>query len=198
MTQSQRTSGPADRLWLHPSESLSAARPWPAAGAPVAPLAEDLIRFWLLQDLPPADLRTVTGACQARHYHSGAVIFREKDPSDGLYLIAAGTIYLFAMGQDEGDMLLASVSTGECFGEMGVVDGARRSATAVAKTPTDCYFLPLEAFRDLMERVPLVPLKLLALLSRRMRRTSRLLTDLSGALLPASPTERQHLSTYLR
>ena len=72
------------------------------------------------------------------------------------------------------------MGVGQCFGEMGVIDGEPRSATAVAATLAICYFVPEAPFLDLLERVPLVSLRLLTLLCQRLRRITQWAAELPG------------------
>ena len=55
-----------------------------------------LDRMWLLEGLPAAELAELEAACQERRFTGGETIFRQGDPSDGIYLIAAGAVHEIA------------------------------------------------------------------------------------------------------
>jgi CRP-like cAMP-binding protein len=145
------------------------------AGVPV----ERLGGMWLLHGLPPQQLRDLAAACQERHYAPGEVILRRGDPSDALYFVAAGTVQVYGRAES-GERLLAQAQLSECFGEMGALDGEPRSATAVATSRATCYWVPADAFVELLEQAPLVGMKLTLLLSQRLRRTNSLMAELPG------------------
>src|SRR6266581_936812 len=84
--------------------------------------AAQLARMWLLQDVPPQALEGLAAASEARRYMAGDTIVRQGEPSDGVYFLAAGAIDIYA-ASDEGVQRINRLDVGECFGEMGVIDG---------------------------------------------------------------------------
>lgn len=123
---------------------------------------------WLLVGVPLEYLQPVLDAGHEVAYFPGEVIFHEGDPADGLYLITAGAVRVTATG-DSGETFLAVVKANEVLGEMGVLDGEPRSGTAGALTLCRGYFLPTEPFLDLLERSTAVCMRLLAILTTRLR-----------------------------
>jgi CRP/FNR family cyclic AMP-dependent transcriptional regulator len=156
--------------------------------APRHDRAAQLARMWLLQGLPSAVLANLAAVAEERRYIAGEVILRQGEPADGVYFLAAGVVDIYAAGAD-GAQWLNRLNVGECFGEMGVVDGAPRSATAIAVSLAFCYFVPEEPFLDLVEQVPEVTLRLVTLVSRRLRRLNRFTAELPGPphALPREP-----------
>lgn len=69
-----------------------------------------------------------------RDLGEGAVIFREGEPADEAYLIEDGAVDIL-QGHGAERRLVARLGPGEVFGEMGVIDGSPRSASAVAAAP---------------------------------------------------------------
>jgi CRP/FNR family transcriptional regulator, cyclic AMP receptor protein len=146
------------------------------------PSLADLEKVWMLQGVPADLLAELAEKCEERIYTPGETIFLEGDASDGLYLIVSGAVRIIAHVEN-GERNLATVGEGECFGEMGVIDASPRSAAAVTATMACVCFVPTEPFLDLMERASIVPMKMLALLSGRLRRTNRYTADLPGDTL---------------
>ncbi len=64
-------------------------------------------------------------------FDDGEVIFREEGPSDTAFEIVSGNVEITKQG-DGGGVRLAILNPGEMFGEMGILDQGRRSATATA------------------------------------------------------------------
>jgi CRP-like cAMP-binding protein len=132
---------------------------------------------WLISGIPEHIIRPLLEAGEEVRYVPGDVIFREGEPSDGLYLITAGTARVTVTGEG-GETFLATVRANEVLGEMGVLDGEARSGTATALTLCATYYLPAESFLDLLEQSPLASMRLLALLCQRLRRANGRLVEL--------------------
>ena len=77
------------------------------------------------------------------HVPAGTTIFRQGDVGDCAYFVEDGLIDIVI----EGDVprLVVSRATGELFGEMAIIDGGRRAASAIARAP--CRLLPIHADR---------------------------------------------------
>jgi len=68
---------------------------------------------------------------RTRKIDAGDLIFSEGEPADAAFLIEEGTVEI-SVERDGGGQTLAMLGPGEVFGEMGVIDGSPRSATATA------------------------------------------------------------------
>ncbi len=76
---------------------------------------------------------------QNLHFEKGDVIFNEQDEKDEMYLIDSGEIQIVKTIGDV-DVNIASLSTGDFFGEMTLITGSRRVASAIAFTvQSSCY-----------------------------------------------------------
>ncbi len=127
-----------------------------------------LLDHWLLAGVPRAELQPLlTGAQQVR-FLPGEVIFQEGDDPDGLYLLADGSVRVSAMNEQR-EVLLAEIGSNDVLGEMGILDGESRSGTATSRGMCTAYFVPVDAFLDTLERSPKVCMRLLALLTERLR-----------------------------
>src|SRR5262249_28425442 len=76
-------------------------------------------------------------------YDPGAIIVREGDPADAVYMLAAGLVTV-RLGLSDGvrSKRLSTITPGLAFGELSLFDGGRRSADVVADEPSVCYVLP--------------------------------------------------------
>ncbi len=111
------------------------------------------------------------------HFKKGDVIFNERDEGEEMYFIDSGEIQIVKTIGDV-DVYIASISSGDFFGEMALITGSRRAASAIAFTDCNLHVMDKEAFmsnitnnRDFVNRV-------LVSLARRLEET-----DLSFALL---------------
>lgn len=99
-----------------------------------------------------------------RSYKAGEKIFVTDDEGDCMYVVRSGTVEIRYYGA-----VLDRVGPGGMFGEIAIIDGATRSATAVAIE--DCEVAPItrEGFLTLVQRKPTFALDVMKALARRIR-----------------------------
>lgn len=86
----------------------------------------------LFQALPADRLRRVADIARHRDLPAGAVIFREGEVGDEMYVVVAGKVRISKQVPGVGEEALGILEPGSHFGEMAMVDDAPRSADAVA------------------------------------------------------------------
>jgi CRP-like cAMP-binding protein len=86
----------------------------------------------LFQSLPADRLRRVGEIATHRDLPAGAVVFREGDAGDEMYVVVAGKVRISRRVPGAGEEALGILEPGTHFGEMAMVDGAPRSADAIA------------------------------------------------------------------
>jgi CRP-like cAMP-binding protein len=103
-----------------------------------------------------------------RRFGAGDVLFREGTPSSEVLLLQEGRVRLLkrvAMA----DRSVAVIKPGELFGEGALLDGSIYGATAVALTEGILLALDRTTFRSLLERHPVVAVRAVEQLVRRVR-----------------------------
>ena len=117
---------------------------------------------------PLAELKALRARAVKVSYQAGEVIFSQGDPGDRVYLIRRGLIEIYA---DSGGKRrrLNLRGRGEVIGEMAVLDGLGRSATAVALTEVHAHTLETVEFETLLSQRPALIRGLTRQLSQRMR-----------------------------
>src|SRR5262249_10154977 len=96
--------------------------------------------------LSPARRRRLLETARVRRFKRGEVIFHKDDPGDSLFLIQSGTVKLVLPGLDGKEKLLRLMNPGDVLGEMAIITGAPRSATAVAMKPTTALSIRRDVF----------------------------------------------------
>jgi CRP/FNR family transcriptional regulator, cyclic AMP receptor protein len=106
-----------------------------------------------------------------RDYAAGETLVRQGTPGVGLFVLVSGRVRVSARQEDGGDEHeLAVMGPGEVLGEMALLDELPRSATATALEPTRALLLPFQDFRAALREDADISIKLLAVVSRRLRR----------------------------
>jgi CRP-like cAMP-binding protein len=140
-------------------------------------IAPDFLRsVALLQDLDDAALSTFGTLLVHRKAPAGAVIFRERDDSDALYLVEAGEVVISKHVQETVDVVLTTFRSGDFFGEMGLFDAGPRSATAQTKAGSLLWRLDRKAFMHILSDHPEIAAKicyrLVSVFVERLRSTN--------------------------
>jgi CRP-like cAMP-binding protein len=87
----------------------------------------------------------------AERYPKRSIIFQEGDPGTDLYVVESGVVRISTDSLEGEEAILGEVHACESFGELGLIDGAARSASATAATDVVLLRLPGPAFRELFE-----------------------------------------------
>lgn len=121
----------------------------------------------------------------------GAVLFAEGDPGDALYVVLRGSLVVVRRTADGGRRRLARVQAGETVGEMGLITGRDRSATAIAERDCEILHLSKAVFETLVMAYPAAMLGMTRQIVRRFEATQA--EPVAGprprsfALLPIGP-----------
>lgn len=143
-----------------------------------------LQRSPLFRGLSPPALERIAELAVQRGFRSGEIVFSQGDAGDALYAVVTGKIRISAGAADGREIFLNIMEPGDTFGEIALLDGGTRTASATATAPSELVSIRREHFVGLLEREPQVALELLRLCGERLRWTSGLVED--AALLDAS------------
>lgn len=111
-------------------------------------------------------------AMQPKTYAKGAMIYEEGDPSTCVYRIKSGEIEITKATERGNRVQLAVLHAGEIFGEMGVLQGLERSASARVVEPADVEVYDSDAFYQAVQNDGGFALSLLRILCRRLSQTN--------------------------
>jgi len=101
----------------------------------------------------------------------GEVLFKENDPATDIFLIRSGKIKISTTGGGI-EKTLATLKDGDFFGEMAVIDGSPRSATATAVEQTTLLIMDRDGFTAQIDKNPFIKY-VLETLAKRLRETNR-------------------------
>jgi CRP/FNR family cyclic AMP-dependent transcriptional regulator len=137
---------------------------------------ELLKNVYLFKDLGVLELVEVLKICHQVEFQDNNIIFREGEPGDRCYIIEDGAVRISKYIPNLGEEALAVLKNGSYFGEMALIDGSSRSATAIANGPTTCLVISksdldrlLSSDKDLGNKLLLVFCRTL---SSRLRETN--------------------------
>jgi len=117
-------------------------------------------------------------------YEKGQKIFSEGDEGTGFFVILDGYVKVFKVSPEGKEQIYHIFGPDESFGEVAVFTGHGFPAEAEAISPTTTLFFPRVDFIKLLRDEPSLALNMLAVLSWRLRKFSKLIEDLSLKEVP--------------
>jgi CRP/FNR family transcriptional regulator len=138
----------------------------------------------LFGGLPRPHLEALAGIAVSRTCPAGGRIFSEGDEGRGFFAVLSGRVKIFKLSPDGKEQILHLFGPGEIFGEVAVFTGQGYPAHAAAERSCSLLFFPREAFVGLIRRDASLALGMLAVLSMRLRRFTRMVEDLSLKEVP--------------
>jgi CRP/FNR family cyclic AMP-dependent transcriptional regulator len=101
------------------------------------PVLASLAAIPFFGGLDPDALERLAASMRSRRFRRGEVIFHIGDPGDALFAIISGEVKITLPAETGEEAILATLRPGDVFGELALLDGAPRSASATALTPTE-------------------------------------------------------------
>ena len=128
------------------------------------PTVAALAKVSLFTGLSAKDLATIASVAEERDVPAGAVLTEQGEPGDEFLMIADGEVEVRLDGRE-----IRRLGPGDYLGEIALVFGGKRTATAVAAKPSKLYVLGEEAFTAMLRKQPRIEDKILTTVTERMR-----------------------------
>ena len=136
----------------------------------------------LFNELTKSDLSSLTKIIHNRTYVPNEFIFSAGDPGIGLYIIREGEVEIERQNTYQVKKRLATFSKGDFFGELALVDGEKRSASAIAKTACKLAVIFKPDLDEFIEKYPRKGIKILtgisSIIALRLRKLNEDYFDL--------------------
>jgi CRP-like cAMP-binding protein len=144
----------------------------------------------LFRGLHLKTIEQIAALASRRTYKSGAVVFMRGDPGDALYGVALGSVRISANSAGGKEVSLNVMEPGDTFGEIALLDGQPRTATATTLSATELIIVQRPQFIALLQQQPQLAVHLIELLCKRVRWTSEQVEDTSFLAAPARIAKR--------
>ncbi|MBI3969067.1 MAG: Crp/Fnr family transcriptional regulator [Chloroflexi bacterium] len=131
----------------------------------------------LFADLTAEELANLAGCLRRRWFAKGDVVYLAGDSSTTLYLVEVGRVKLVLTSPEGKELILELAGPGELFGETEVLDGQPRLSDAIVQQPCQLLLLQRRDFLAFLEPRPRLALRMLRLLSGRVRRHAQTVQD---------------------
>jgi CRP/FNR family cyclic AMP-dependent transcriptional regulator len=133
----------------------------------------------VFQGMDAADLHRMEASGTVLEPKDGAAIFAQGDVADAVFAVIAGDgqVRIGAVDRNSKALMVEVFRAGEIFGEIGVIDGGTRSASAIAEGRVRLLKIRATTFLAALANHPQVGDALCRTLARRLRRTFELFQD---------------------
>jgi uncharacterized membrane protein len=129
----------------------------------------------LFESLETDDLSALANRLRESSVASGHTVFAQGDEGDAMYVIVDGAVDIVA-GSGKQKVILTSLFKQQYFGELSLLDGAPRSATAVASRDTQLLALDRDDFVEFIKNRPEAALSIMHEVGERIRATNEAMT----------------------
>ncbi len=152
---------------------------------------ESLRSVPLFADLTERELALLADRTLSREYQPGEIIFAEGDLCEGLYIVQSGSVKIFNISASGREQVLLIEGAGNSLAELPVFDGGNYPASTAAVGKCTLLFISKKDFRALCLERPEVSLKVLKVVSSRLRQLVGIIEELSFT------TVRSRLASWL-
>jgi CRP-like cAMP-binding protein len=129
-----------------------------------------LSKIPIFSGLTKKELQELSVNGRERDFAAGETLVRQGETGVGLFVILSGKVRVVQRADGSGERELGVFSAGAALGELALLDDQPRSATIIATEPTKALIIPVWDFRAALRENPEISLKLLAVVSLRLRK----------------------------
>lgn len=127
----------------------------------------------LFADLDEKQLEEISIRFQRRTFAPGVTLFHQDMPGTMMYMIESGSVRVISIGRTGQELTLNVLGPGEIFGELSILDGEHRSATALTLDHTVVWLVSGADLKEFMSTFPSVNQAMMQILVRRVRATAQ-------------------------
>jgi CRP-like cAMP-binding protein len=138
-----------------------------------------LLQIDLFSHLSPDEADSVLSLMREQSVRKNSVIFHQFDGTGGMYLILEGAVKISRVGRDGREVTIVVLGKGNFFGEMSLLDGQPRSATATTTVASRLLVLERESFQTGILPLTGIVAKMLLELSKRLRAADQSIENLA-------------------
>lgn len=133
----------------------------------------------LFSNIPPECLYKLEKISSLRKYPKNTILFIEGDDNSQLFVVKKGLVCIHTDDNEGRQLVLNYVGPGEYFGELSLLDGKPRSASATTVEDSNLLTISRENFRGFMQEYPELYEVLMVELANRIRSLTENVKDMA-------------------
>jgi CRP-like cAMP-binding protein len=141
--------------------------------------SELLTKVPILAGLSNEDREALASAIARKRYRRGDIVMQKDEPGHALFIVERGTVRIYVPSSQGNDLILAVLGPGDFFGDLSLLDGRPRSASAAVGTDATLLTLERADFIALLTRRPAAAMAVLEAVAGRLRETDEMASDLA-------------------
>jgi CRP/FNR family cyclic AMP-dependent transcriptional regulator len=142
-------------------------------------MIEFLSKVPLFSNLNSAQLEAISNICTKKSFKSNTILFHEKEIGSVFYIVFSGSVKIFTAATSGEEKILSLCKSGDSFGELSLIDGKPRSASAQTLEDSVLIALAANSFLELLKSNFDISLCIMQELCNRLRDTNQHVHDLT-------------------
>ncbi|MBI1886174.1 MAG: Crp/Fnr family transcriptional regulator [Chloroflexi bacterium] len=134
--------------------------------------------------IAPSDLRALADTARRRRFAKGQTIFHKDDPGNAFYLIEEGVVQIYEPNPEGRELIVAILGGGDFFGELSLLDGKPRAASALALQDAITLMILRDDFVKFVHSNMEAALAILAAVAQLLRQSDEVAQDLAFLDVP--------------
>lgn len=134
----------------------------------------------IFKGLALEELGEIAQIVETEEYQEEEVLFRLGDPGNYAYILVSGSVELSVPDKKGKNQSLKILSSGACFGELSLLDGKARSASAEVKEESIIATIGREDFLNLVHKMPAIAVSIIEQVSVQLRGVNKRMHLLQG------------------
>lgn len=157
-----------------------------------------LAKISIFEKLSPADMSVLVGLWRPHNVKQGEVLFRKGDKGSSMFIIESGIIEISVPDQlQRKDIRISVLHEAEFLGELSLIDGLPRTATAIATEDANLLEMRRDEFMAFLMERPAVAISMVSEIGKRLRATNELVTSLASKNVNEEMEEQLHFGDRL-
>ncbi|MGB2869997.1 MAG: DUF1003 domain-containing protein [Bacteroidota bacterium] len=157
-----------------------------------------LAKISIFEKLSPTDMNVLVGLWRPHNVKQGEVLFRKGDKGSSMFIIESGIIEISVPDQlQRKDIRISVLHEGEFLGELSLVDGLPRTATAIAVEDANLLEMRRDEFITFLMERPAIAISMVSEIGKRLRATNDLVTSLASKNVNEEMEEQLHFGDRL-
>jgi CRP-like cAMP-binding protein len=133
----------------------------------------------LFGEMNDEEIDELAALAQIKKLGKDTTVFHAGDPADAVFVVASGRVKIVITSSDGKEFILTVLGPGQVFGEMALLESAPRSASVVTLSAVEVLVISRSDFQRLLDSNPRISQRLMAILSRRLRRANAKMESLA-------------------
>ncbi len=126
----------------------------------------------IFNELNEEVLQLISKKARTLNFRKGAILMSEGETGESLYVISSGKVKIFVSDENGNEMTLFVEGPGSYIGEISLLDGSPRTASAITLEKTEVLSISKTDFIDVIRAHPDIALNIISALTQKLRRAT--------------------------